>query len=750
MARVHRVTWQKVKAKLAVWMGQLQVGPLAARGIARGVHRVAWLLLMAVLLLFWFGAPTRYNLLALLLLGVSIVAGAGLALLSVRLLNTLSKPLLWACLLFVAVFTFPFFFLGPFFLALAGLSGVCVAALGYALGSPTEAPAWKRITAGGFGFTVLLGFTLALALDGWSVDEEICWQPMVDEPLQIAAAEKAEHSFTEFTYGPGTDRHRPAFGANVRYQTESVDASKLLDGWEGPAGWARSGFWNTDADKLPLRGTVWLPDVEGPLPIVLIVHGNHSMEDYSDDGYSYLGEMFARRGLIAVSVDQNMLNSSISDSLSLFDGGLEKENDARGWLLLEHLQQWRAWSKDPAHELFAKADLDKVVLIGHSRGGEAVSEAAVFNRLPAYPDDATLAFDYNFGLRGVIAIAPVDHQYSPRGRATVMQDVNYLVIHGSHDSDVTAFAGSATFNRLTFDACADCFKAGFYLIGANHGQFNTGWGAVDSPTPFNWLLNRHPLIEGTLQRQVAQTLFSAFIEAVIFGNSQYQAFLADPHRATQRLPASVRFLSQYQSAADRPLANFEEDADVASGTAAGVTLSAQALSLWREAVVDLKWRDTDSASVLLGWSDQGVTDSKAPAYSVLFEDAVLVRSGDALTFDLAMSESAPGDLEDYESPEVIDLTLLVRDRSGQTAHLPLSKRRVLLPQVQPVLYKHAMFNSDADSEVVMQRYRFPLQEFVRQNPALNINEISEVRFQFDRTAEGSLWLDNIAFNSGLN
>ncbi len=744
------MTWQNIKSKLAGWGRQLQVGPLAARGVARAVHLAAWLLLTTLLLIFWLGAPTRYNLLALLFLGVSIVAGAGLTLLGVRLLGTFSKPMLWACLLFVAVFTFPFFFLGPLFLALAGLSGVCVAAMGYALSSPTEAPGWKRLTAGGFGVAVLLTFTVALALDGWSVDEEIRWQPMVDEPLQIASTNKAEHSFTQFTYGPGTDRHRPAFGSNVRYKTESVDASKLLDGWKGPAGWARSGFWNTDADTLPLRGTVWLPDVEGPLPIVLIVHGNHSMEDYSDDGYAYLGEMFARRGLIAVSVDQNMLNSSISNSLSLFDGGLEKENDARGWLLLEHLKQWRAWSKDPAHELFARADLDRVVLIGHSRGGEAVSEAAVFNRLPAYPDDATLAFDYNFGLRGVIAIAPVDHQYDPRGRATVMQDVNYLVIHGSHDSDVTAFVGSAAFNRLNFADCADCFKAGFYLIGANHGQFNTGWGAVDSPAPFNWLLNRHPLIDGALQREVAQTLFSAFIEAVVFGNRQYEALLADPHRAAPRLPAAVRYLSQYQSAADRPLANFEEDADVASGSAPGITLAAEALSLWREAVVDLKWRDTDSVSVLLGWSDQGVTDSKAPAYSVLFGDSAPVRLEDVLTFDLAMSESTPGDLEDYESPEVIDLTLLVRDRSGHVAHLPLSKRRVLLPQIKPVLYKHAMFNSDADSEVVMQRYRFPLQEFARQNPALDINQIIEVRFQFDRTPQGSLWLDNIALNSSLN
>ncbi|XOV83070.1 MAG: hypothetical protein ACFHXK_19735 [bacterium] len=717
--------------------------------MARALHITGWLVLFCVLLVVWLEAPSRYNLLALAVLGVAMVAAAGLVLGLLRLLNHFTDAMLWACLLFAAVFAFPFFFLGPLFLTLAAFSGVCVAAIGYALASPTEAPGWKRLSAGAFGLTVLVAFTVVLMLDGWSVAEDIRWQPMEDEPLPVLAPVDSAYDFTQFTYGPGTDAHRPAFGANVRYRTQSVDASKLLDGWEGPAGWARSGFWHTEPNHLPVRGTVWMPDGQGPFPIVLIVHGNHSMEDYSDDGYSYLGEMFARRGLIAVSVDQNLLNSSTSNSLTLFDGGLEKENDARGWLLLEHLRQWRLWSQDTAHDLAGKVDLDRVVLIGHSRGGEAVSEAAVFNRLPAYPDDATLTFDYNFGLRGVIAIAPVDHQYDPRGLGTVMQDINYLVIHGSHDSDVTAFAGAATFNRLRFDNCLDCFKAGFYLIGANHGQFNTGWGEVDSPAPFNWLLNLYPLMDGTVQRQVAQNLFSAFVEAVVFDNRQYEAFLADPHRAADRLPSSVRFLSQYQSAADQLLANFEEDADVTSGSAAGVTLSAHALSQWREAVVDLKWRDTDSASVLLGWSDTAVDDDQVPSYSLLFTEHLVVNQGGALTFDLAMSKSTPGELEDYETPQSIDLTLVIRDRAGHEADLPLSKRRVLLPQIQPVLYKHGMFNSDADSEPVMQRYRFPLAEFTRQNPALDLNQLEEVRFVFDRTSQGSLWLDNIALHAGI-
>jgi hypothetical protein len=55
---------------------------------------------------------------------------------------------------------------------------------------------------------------------------------------------------------------------------------------------------------------------------------------------------------------------------------------------------------------------------GHSRGGEAVAVAAAFNRLSHYPDDATIKFTYNFDIKSIVAIAPVDGQYQPAGKPT--------------------------------------------------------------------------------------------------------------------------------------------------------------------------------------------------------------------------------------------------------------------------------------------------------------------------------------------
>ena len=117
--------------------------------------------------------------------------------------------------------------------------------------------------------------------------------------------------------------------------------------------------------------------------------------------------------MILAYLVENFIKSSISALVNIFADrpGLKEENDARGWLLLEHLAQWRDWNEESSHRFQGVVDMDRVALIGHSRGGEAVGIAAAFNALDRYPDDATLDFDFDFNLRGVIAIAPVYGQY---------------------------------------------------------------------------------------------------------------------------------------------------------------------------------------------------------------------------------------------------------------------------------------------------------------------------------------------------
>ena len=344
-----------------------------------------------------------------------------------------------------------------------------------------------------------------------------------------------------FTYGSGKDIRREEFADGVSYTTESVDGTAFLDHWEGMSGKYRTYFWGFDFRELPINGRVWKPKGEGPFPLVLIVHGNHPMQDFSDPGYEYLGELMASRGFIFVSVDENFINGSWSD----FPGGLEKENDARGWLLLEHLRQWKEWTQDSGNALFGQVDLDKLALIGHSRGGEAVAHAAMLNQLDYYPDDATIPLGYHFKIQSIIAIAPVDGQYKPGGSLTKIKNVNYLGIHGAQDQDVESFDGLKQFERISFSDSSYRFKAGIYISGANHGQFNTSWGDNDALASFSGLLNKQQLMDSKDQETIAKVYISAFLETTLQRKDSFLPLFTDARKGRNWLPETI-YLNQLQ------------------------------------------------------------------------------------------------------------------------------------------------------------------------------------------------------------
>ena len=363
------------------------------------------------------------------------------------------------------------------------------------------------------------------------------------------------------------------------------------------SGWWRTKYWGFDFRSLPLNAQVWYPEGDGPFPLVLVVHGNHGMQDFSDVGYEYLGKLLASRGIIMASVDENFLNGSWSDE---FSDGLKKENDARGWVLLEHLRQWHDWNSDKESPFYQKVDTTKLSLIGHSRGGEAVGHAALLNTLPYYSDDATIKLDYNFDLKSIIAIAPVDGQYTPGGTRTKLKDINYFVIHGAQDGDVSSYAGNRQFDRVEFTEDAYRFKAGLYVYGANHGQFNTSWGNNDVGTPFTRLLNLKQLLKGEDQREIAKVYISAFLEATLNGDKRYLPLFADVRTGKKWLPETI-YLNQFEDSNSKFIGTFEEDFDVTTITKDSSQASSTRLTVWKEKRIPMKWGSKESRGLFLGW-----------------------------------------------------------------------------------------------------------------------------------------------------
>jgi hypothetical protein len=559
-----------------------------------------------------------------------------------------------------------------------------------------------------------------------------------------------------FTYGSGADRHRPEYAGGVAFRTKSVDGSKLDLKWTGLEGWLRTKYWGFGPDEFPVQGRVWMPvtaqaGAPAPFPLVLIVHGNHEMESFSDPGYAYLGELLATQGFIVVSVDENFLNGSLADLISPFGLRKGEENSVRGWMLLEHLAQWRNWAQDRTHPMFGKADLNRIALIGHSRGGQAVAIANAFNDLSHDPDDATIAFNYHFKLGAIAAIAPVDGQYQPRDRPVPMHDTNYFTLQGSMDGDMTSFMGSSQYSRASFSGNAKALKASLYVSGANHGQFNTVWGRYDLGQPFKLLLDARQIIDPAAQRQIAKVYLSAFVHLTLNAEEGYRPLFEDARNGAAWLPDDF-LINNYSDSATHWLANFEEDLDPATGSSPGITLDGQNLSVWQEAYVDLKYSKLDTHAVLLGWDERYHTGTASYGITIA-ESAPIVTADSSLVFGASRASisSLPKTFHPIdqrvakgeEGREPLDWSIVVTDAAGAMARLPLSHDQLLYPQVKGATVRFSALSTLPLSEVVMRRYRFPLKDFVAVNSRLDLMHLRSIRFEFDRSRRGVIVLDDV-------
>jgi drug/metabolite transporter (DMT)-like permease/dienelactone hydrolase len=584
-------------------------------------------------------------------------------------------------------------------------------------------------------------------------------------------ADSGSYKVKTLIYGSGADKRRPEFGPPVTLKTSTIDARPLVKkNLEGFRAKVRKWYWGFGTDQFPLNGRVWYPDGPGPFPLVLIVHGNHSMDEYSDPGYAYLGELLASRGFILVSVDENFMNGS-------WIGGINKENGVRGWILLKHLELWRGWNETAGNPFHRKVDFSNIALIGHSRGGEAIAHAAAFNRLSNFPDDANVRFNFNFPIKTLIAIAPIDGQYEPANQPVPVENLNYLVLQGSHDSDVSIFAGFRPYRRVKFTDGQYWMKAAIYTYRANHGQFNTVWGSYDGGPPFDRFINTQPLLKGAEQRQIARVYISGFLEATLHGRAEYIPMFRDYRAISGWLPGTI-YLSQFEDSRFKLVSNFDNTIDVTRTAVPGGVQSGDNLNLWR--AQELKGRSDYSFknnAVFLGWDNEEEKsgDKKSLAvYSVTLPDglaeqwqmsekAKLVFSAADTDEDPHQSEikdekknAAAGDKEKKKDSDKekdkkrdpIDLTLELVSGNGAIASLPLSRFLPIQPALKVKFTKWDYIESEfykKPVEPVFQTFEIPLAEFLKAAAGFDLSMLKTIRFRFDRTKKGVIALDEIGF-----
>lgn len=297
---------------------------------------------------------------------------------------------------------------------------------------------------------------------------------------------------------------------------------------------------------------------DGPFPLVLLLHGNHgncrrdgTRNDYCGtitthecdfDGYSaapnaegmvYQAETLAAHGYIAATLSANALNCRRGYILE------------RAQLLGEHLRTWKQWNEGEGllGETYAgKVDLSRVGLVGHSRGGDAVSH------VPQLLVDTPIE---GVDVRSIFAIAPTDYN-----DATVF-DADWALLLPACDGDVSSLWGSDIYERSVGQVG---HQAQVLMTGANHNYYSTEWAYDDGQAACRGsdrvgLEPQLTMLQATLGSWMSHTLEGEAPEAF------HRAEASIPEDVAAYIPRSEDLRWSYTTADATVVSLFEGDLD---------------------------------------------------------------------------------------------------------------------------------------------------------------------------------------------
>ncbi|MGY4995041.1 hypothetical protein [Streptomyces sp. 900105245] len=243
-----------------------------------------------------------------------------------------------------------------------------------------------------------------------------------------------------------------------------------------------------------MRAVVVAPvGAPGKRPLALFLHGRHYTcykgRDISGEwpcpagtkpvpshrGYLRDQKLLASQGYMTVSISANGINGQ--DHLAE-DGGAQ----ARSSLVRQHLARWADWAEHPdtAPAIVRDAprtDLSRVLLVGHSRGGEGVNRAALDSLYAPPADQDAQPGPARWNIRGTVLIGPTVFGQNP------VPDVPSLTILPGCDGDVSDLQGEVYVDGTRAVSSGTALHSAVYVVGANHNFFNSEWTPGQSAAP---------------------------------------------------------------------------------------------------------------------------------------------------------------------------------------------------------------------------------------------------------------------------
>jgi dienelactone hydrolase len=471
---------------------------------------------------------------------------------------------------------------------------------------------------------------------------------------------------------------------------------------------------------MALRGQLYLPEspIAGRSPLVIIAHGYREryyfgvdppVEVESFKGYGYLARHLARWGMVVFSIDLQELNDT-SASPSLL------QQFARAEVILQIINVLQSFGMTQD-----VIDVDRIGLVGHSMGGEAVALAQFLN----------VSEGRGFRIRGVVSIAPTrwhPGRVFPRGR--------YMQIFGSLDQltnlippqDTPAPSGGMRiYDRAERD------KTLFWVYGFRHNPFNPLW--VQYGDIGEEQLQGVALPDAEHER-TAKWMINAFFQESLFGRQEYRGYMEGTV-----LPEGARHLAIHTSHSQQPrevLDNFgdaDSQANVAGEAPLDKTVNSRSQTANTAGAEVAYWEDEQhsqipnsphsTAGLRIAWNGPlAEYRSETGGAARPPTDVISLRLAQFYPDGVLNPEALPADLFVALSDGVQEALV----RLGSVARIPYPgpANRVLS---------------------MMRTVRLPLDAFLAANPALNLNDIRSVTLRFMARPTGQILVDDIEFST---
>ena len=458
-----------------------------------------------------------------------------------------------------------------------------------------------------------------------------------------------------------------------------------------------------------------------PRPLVVISHGN----GHNYAWYDYLGNHLASWGYVVMSHQNDTVP------------GIETASTTT----LEHTESFLAQlGTIAAGALNGKVDGDRIVWIGHSRGGEGLARG--YDRLF---DNTFTSPNYQIAdIRLLISIAPTDFlgtaSANPHG-------VPFMLVYGAADGDVCGCPDSDIADSFNLLERAEGWRQSTYVHGADHNDFNCcGFNDFAGPTG--------TAIANAEAQDVMKAASLAMIRRVVDGDRSAEEYLWRQYESLKPISvaSTTTVISEWKPAPAliTALDSFQTNSATSLGSAGGAVafsgLGSILEAIQNDADTSFTWLTTDQ------WNGATRGRTTDTTRGMLFEWAAaasgtwtLPVSMRDLTDDAAVSlRAAQGTRHPNTISTLADLTFTVVlvDENGIESAVNIAAFGGGVEEP----YQRTGFGTGAGWQNAYEAIRIPLWAFKAENRSIDLTRVASIVLRFggaNGSASGRLHIDDL-------